>query len=435
MTNIVVKIRDGVATAELTGILTNGMVGVPVFFDLGPEWEDLTVIAVIRGNDLTFDRPLLGTRQTTVPFEVLEKVGEHIYIGAEGCSASGDLVIQSNMAKVEEPVRQGADPSGDIAMDPTQPFWAELMHEVEELRKGVAERVKTVNGIAPDENGNVVAQGGGSGITTAEKALILSLFKNTAYTADMSATLAQLEALWSGSGEMPDEPDKPVAITYKVTNNLTNVSTTNAAATIEQGAIYVASLSADDGYEISGVTVTMGGEDVTATYYANGAVSIPSVTGDIVITAVAEVPASADWNIMYCQDGSDLANATTTSAHCLAKIDTGNSNFWAVWAWDYNGVRKAAVSMYFYTNQGGARGTINLTNGYIETKTYTLGAYRFHVGKYDISSIIEYMNGTDKSWYGDIRDPRFEQGGLAPHIYAAQREITEDMLRAITGIG
>lgn len=135
MTNIVVTIRDGEATAELTGILTNGMVGVPIFFDLGPEWEDLTVIAVIRGNDLTFDRPLLGTRQTTVPFEVLEKVGEHIYIGAEGCSASGDLVIQSNMAEVEEPVRQGADPSGDIAMDPTQPFWAELMEEVENLQE------------------------------------------------------------------------------------------------------------------------------------------------------------------------------------------------------------------------------------------------------------------------------------------------------------
>ena len=230
MTNIVVKIRDGVATAELTGILTNGMVGVPVFFDLGPEWEDLTVIAVIRGNDLTFDRPLLGTRQTTVPFEVLEKVGEHIYIGAEGCSASGDLVIQSNMAEVEEPVRQGADPSGDIAMDPTQPFWAELMEEVENLQEmtrehegdpdahramqqrigtletsklnvsdiaddldtkdparalsanmgnvlkekiandlltaqknleaEIKQRVKTVNGISPDANGNVVVQGG-----------------------------------------------------------------------------------------------------------------------------------------------------------------------------------------------------------------------------------------------------------------------------------
>lgn len=239
MTNIAVTIRDGVATAKLTGILTTGMVGVPVTFDLGPEWEDLTIIAVIRGNGLIFDRPLLGTRQTTVPYEVLEKVGEHIYIGAEGCSASGDLVIQSNFAKVEETVRQGADPSGDIAIDPTQPIWAELMHEVEDLRENtvdpetlsqhdldplahapileqlqsleagklsisdiaddlysksstmalsanmgaylrerlenelltvqknleaqVKERVKTVNGIAPDENGNVVVAGGSGG--------------------------------------------------------------------------------------------------------------------------------------------------------------------------------------------------------------------------------------------------------------------------------
>lgn len=239
MTNIAVTIRDGVATAKLTGILTTGMVGVPVTFDLGPEWENLTIIAVIRGNGLIFDRPLLGTRQTTVPYEVLEKVGEHIYIGAEGCSASGDLVIQSNFAKVEETVRQGADPSGDIAIDPTQPIWAELMHEVEDLRENtvdpetlsqhdldplahapireqlqsleagklsisdiaddlysksstmalsanmgaylrektetdlltvqkdleaqVKERVKTVNGIAPDASGNVVVAGGSDG--------------------------------------------------------------------------------------------------------------------------------------------------------------------------------------------------------------------------------------------------------------------------------
>ena len=239
MTNIAVTIRDGVATAKLTGILTTGMVGVPVTFDLGPEWENLSIIAVIRGNGLIFDRPLLGTRQTTVPYEVLEKVGEHISIGAEGCSASGDLVIQSNFAELEETVRQGADPSGDIAIDPTQPIWAELMHEVEDLRENtvdpetlsqhdldplahapireqlqsletgklsisdiaddlysksgtmalsanmgaylrerlenglldvekdleaqVQERVKTVNGIAPDENGNVVVEGGSGG--------------------------------------------------------------------------------------------------------------------------------------------------------------------------------------------------------------------------------------------------------------------------------
>lgn len=46
---------------------------------------------------------------------------------------------------------------------------------------------------------------GGDGLTGKEKTLILSLFKNAAYTADMSATIEQLETLWSG-GDVPDEP-------------------------------------------------------------------------------------------------------------------------------------------------------------------------------------------------------------------------------------
>lgn len=290
--------------------------------------------------------------------------------------------------------------------------------------------VKTVNGVAPDENGNVNVDG----VSAEEKELIMSLFRNAAYTADMSATLAQLEALWSGSGEMPDEPDVPGVTTYKVTNNLTNVSTTNAVATIEQGAIYVASLSADDGYEISGVTVTMGGEDVTATYYADGAISIPSVTGDIVITAVAEVPASADWSIVYCQDGSDPYD-TNNSAHRQVRIDTNNSEFWCVYGYVYNGAERKSNEMYFYTKQGGARGTVNLKTGYTETRTYYLGAYRFYVGKYDISSIITYMLDETQTSFFTTRDPKYDCQNNRQFCYAAQREITEDMLRAITGIG
>lgn len=49
---------------------------------------------------------------------------------------------------------------------------------------------------------NEAAQRGGIGIT--EKSLILTLFKNAAYTADMSATIAQLETLWSGTEEPAD---------------------------------------------------------------------------------------------------------------------------------------------------------------------------------------------------------------------------------------
>lgn len=77
--------------------------------------------------------------------------------------------------------------------------------------------VKSVNGVTPDENGNIAitipdSSQNGDGLTAAEKSLILSLFKNAAYTADMSVTIAQLENLWSGGTvePEPDEPDEPV---------------------------------------------------------------------------------------------------------------------------------------------------------------------------------------------------------------------------------
>lgn len=75
--------------------------------------------------------------------------------------------------------------------------------------------------------------------------------------------------------------------TYTITNNLTNVTTSNNIDNIAEGTGYIATLTADSNYVISSVTVTMGGEDITSTAYSNGSVSISSVTGDVVITAIA----------------------------------------------------------------------------------------------------------------------------------------------------
>ena len=188
-----------------------------------------------------------------------------------------------------------------------------------------------------------------AGITDAEKNLILSLFRNAAYTsADMGNTLAQLEELWSGSDEpiIPDEPDEPhthsytssvttaatcttagvktytcgcghsytQAIpatghsyvdgvctvcgaadpsynpekpTYTITNHLTNCASNNSTASIVEGGSYSATLTAEEGFELDSVTVTMGGVDITASAYAYGVVNIASVTGDVIIAATA----------------------------------------------------------------------------------------------------------------------------------------------------
>ena len=75
--------------------------------------------------------------------------------------------------------------------------------------------------------------------------------------------------------------------TYTITNNLTNCSNSNSYINIDEGGAYNAVISANSGYELQTVTVTMGGNDVTSTAYSNGNITIDSVTGNIVITATA----------------------------------------------------------------------------------------------------------------------------------------------------
>lgn len=154
------------------------------------------------------------------------------------------------------------------------------------LEADIEQRVKTVNGIAPDEDGNVNVDG----VSAEEKELILSLLRNAAYTADMSETFAQLSKLWGI--EVPDEPivpDEPVVTTYNVTNNLTGVTNSNAQTEVTEG-FYSATLSAEDGYTITAI-ITMGGVDITNDVFTaeTGSILITEVTGDIVITATAEL--------------------------------------------------------------------------------------------------------------------------------------------------
>ena len=74
-------------------------------------------------------------------------------------------------------------------------------------------------------------------------------------------------------------------LVYKVTANLTNVSFAGELYAVD-GKPYVAKITAYDGCTINALSITMGGIDVS-TYYSNGIISIPNVTGDIVITATA----------------------------------------------------------------------------------------------------------------------------------------------------
>lgn len=74
-------------------------------------------------------------------------------------------------------------------------------------------------------------------------------------------------------------------VEYSITNNLTSCTNSNNATTIVEGESYSATITANSGYELKSVSVTMGGSAVSV---SGGNINISSVTGDIVITAVAE---------------------------------------------------------------------------------------------------------------------------------------------------
>ena len=129
------------------------------------------------------------------------------------------------------------------------------------------------------DTGIQIARGGGGGgeISDALKQALLQMAEKVAYIdADGQDYYQDLyDALY------------PITPTYTITNNLTDVTNSNSATSATEGSAYTATLSCAPNYEITSVTITMGGNDVTGTAYAGGTISIPNVTGNIVITAVA----------------------------------------------------------------------------------------------------------------------------------------------------
>lgn len=76
-----------------------------------------------------------------------------------------------------------------------------------------------------------------------------------------------------------------------VVNRMSHVTTDQTAVVVAKGRAYKAALTAESGYTLTEVNVKMGSEDVTGSAWnaEEGCVNIEAVTGNIVITAKAEV--------------------------------------------------------------------------------------------------------------------------------------------------
>jgi hypothetical protein len=89
---------------------------------------------------------------------------------------------------------------------------------------------------------------------------------------------------------------------YSVKKNLTQCSISNNATQVIKGNSYSATITANSGYELKSVTVTMGGQAVSV---SGVTINIASVTGNIVITAVAEEKVAIVNQIPISTDASN----------------------------------------------------------------------------------------------------------------------------------
>lgn len=76
-------------------------------------------------------------------------------------------------------------------------------------------------------------------------------------------------------------------VTYTITQKLTAVTSDNSVTEVREGESLIVNLTANDGYSFSTVTVTLNGVDITDAVVSGGTINISTVTGHIVIVAVA----------------------------------------------------------------------------------------------------------------------------------------------------
>lgn len=318
---ITIYVQKTQARAELDAPVTSGSVGREVQFQFSDDWNGLAKTAVFETNNYkeTATVPVSGT--LAIPEDVLAYPGFQLRIGVIGKTAGDATVIPTVYADCGM-IKPGAS-TAPVSTPLTPSQFEQLQAQIDELREQSV---------------------GGDGLSTTEKTLLLSLFKNAEYTADMSATIAQLETLWSG-GDEPDEPVTPdvtlssISATYSggsvpVGTAASSLTGVNVTAHYSDG-----STATVTGYTLSGtivegsntITVSYGGKTTTVTV-----VGVASTDTDIAlgpVTSVAVVmwigAAASNQSVEYANNVDVVDGAVVFingSIETFYKNASGNTN-------------------------------------------------------------------------------------------------------------
>lgn len=465
MTSIKLMLTGAQAWASVTGPLTSGMVGIPITIEYDEAWDGLTKNLMCRcspwGSTDGEYRAILNVGETAIVAHEVMQPEMYLYLGVEGYSDDGKLVIPTTWARCGK-IEYGANTCEDPSTDPELSVWNQLQIEMEKTKEYVLTPEQAVNIQAYAQTATQAAQEAQQAAVEAKQVVESGLYyipvvsqptDNTLkfefkpsltgspipkpvtvelpepdssqnvslhigpdepagddrphYWLDTSEdevepeiTLTGISAAYSGgdvavgtalsaltgvvvtatysdgsteavtgytlSGEIAEDSntitvtyvgltatftvtgvaesggeEEPDVTTYSITNNLTNITSSNAATSVEENASYTATLTAADDYELDTVTVTMGGTDITATAYADGVVSIAAVTGDVVVTA--EAVTESTGNEIDLSESNMFSSSTYTSSNTAVSFSSNSGTP----SWD-DFMTLDAEKLYFY---------------------------------------------------------------------------------------
>ena len=252
--------------------LTRGTVGKTMEAEFSAEWEGLAITATFEAGDEKRDKIYTG-EPIVIPHEVLSTAGVSVLLGFQGAMPDGTIVKRTEKEWLNN-VSETLDPAGVQSSEPT-PDWTAQVQNIATEAKQVADSVRSdaqagkFNGSAGDDGGWYTPA-----ITQPDENTIRMSF--TPSKEDMPAIEPVDITLPAGGGG---------TTTHGIVWNLVNVTSSNNAVSVADGASLVVVLTPADGYTLGDVTITMGGEVVTGAWNADTAtVTIQSVTGDVVIS-------------------------------------------------------------------------------------------------------------------------------------------------------
>lgn len=270
------------------------MVGIPVAIEYDDSWNGLTKNLVCRCGQWGPDRgetrtvPCIG--ETAFVASEVMKADMHLYLGVEGYSADGTLVMPTTWADCGR-IQYGANAGADPAASPKHPFWTQLQVEIDQIKQAAATKEQIAAAVAAYLKENPVESSNSAGLTDKLKTALIHYYNHVLPNFDNAGGISYVNAILTalGAAARGDSSNDSGDDSGETEVTLTGISAAysggdvavGTAVTALTGIVVTAHYSDGSsrtvtGYTLSG-TIAEGSNTVTVTY--QGKTATFTVTG------------------------------------------------------------------------------------------------------------------------------------------------------------